>query len=257
MVPDGVYPAILKKNIDIGALSGNIDSDIIAKNPNVQVKQIGSSAVVLITNTMSPGVTNIADPIDYDALKQFFKDNTNNIGNLKSDAKAVTHSHSSGTAETFYKKFLGINTLNAIPNGGIALMSDDVIAYVASNGKAIGFADYGDVKTTISNGELNITILSVDDGYFPVYYANTLSYHNMTIAARYEYRSTARNADGSFVWTRNQTEVPEYNLSLIYPLNYVTKGNPNVVESGFLNYVTSPSARPAFVQTNKFSIANF
>jgi hypothetical protein len=256
MVPDGVYPAILKKNIDIGTLSGNIDSDIIAKNPNVQVKQIGSSAVVLITNTMSPGVTNIANPIAYNNLKTFFQDNTV-AGNITPLAKAVTHSHSSGTADTFYKKFLGITPLTAIPGGAPPQHSDKVISYVAETGKTIAFADYGDVKTAISNGELNITILSVDDGYFPVYYANTLTYHNMTIAARYDYRSTARNADGTFVWTRNQSEVPEYNLSLMYSLNYVTKGNPNVVESGFLNYVTSPSARPAFVQTNKFSIADF
>jgi ABC-type phosphate transport system substrate-binding protein len=258
LVPDGVIDAVIKKNIDVGALSGRLNPDDLKNNPNIQAKQIGSSVVVLITNTKNPGVTNIADPIVYDDLRVFFQDSSHTGGNIKATgAVAVTHTVSSGTADTFYKKFLGLNTLNKIPNGGEALMSDQVLDYVASTEKAIAFADYGDVKTAISNGELNITILSIDDKYFPYYYANNLTYHNVTIASRYAYRSTARNADGSFVWTGNQSEVPQYNLSLIYPLYYVTKGSPNVAESGFLNYATSPSARSAFIQTNKFSIADF
>ena len=256
IVPNGVIPAIISQSIDVGALAGNIKSSDLAKNPNVQAKQIGSSAVVVITNTATPGVISITTPIAYADLVSFFTVNTIG-GNIKAGAKAVARSDNSAIADIFYQKFLGTTTLTAIPGGAPAQSGDaKVISYVASTENAIGFADYGDVKTAISNGEQNISIISINDNS-QTYNANTLSYGNISTAARYNYRSTARNADGSFVWTGNQTDVREYNLSLICPLYYVTKGNPNVVENGFLGYATSPAARSAFIQTNTFSVADF
>ena len=100
--PDSVYNAINSKTIDIGALAGTISYTDITKNPNIQTTQIGSSAVVVITNKINPGVIAIANPVAYADLKAFFTNNAFGGSNLNASAKAVTRSDASGTADSFY-----------------------------------------------------------------------------------------------------------------------------------------------------------
>lgn len=253
--PDGVYPAIISKTIDIGALSGTISYSDITKNPQIRTRQIGSGAVVLITNKATPGVTSLTTPLTQPVIRAFFTSNT--IGtNLNPGALAVTRSDVSGTADTFYNSFLGIATVHSVPGGGEPRNSNAaLISYVAETPYAIGFADYGDVETAMSGYGESISIVRIQDDFWT--YPGSLSYDSMTTAARFDYRSTARHADGSLVWTGTQSDVPQYNLSLCYPLYYVTKGNPNTVEKSILDYATSPAARPAFRQANTFSVADF
>jgi ABC-type phosphate transport system substrate-binding protein len=253
--PDGVYPAIISKTVDIGALSGHITYADITKNPNIQTRQIGSSAVVFITNKDDPGVSSVATPVGYDDLKNFFTDGTIN-GAIVTGAEPVIRSDSSGTADTLYNNFFGTSTVKKILGYPSQSSDNAVISYVASTPKAIGFADYGDVQTAITSYGEKISIISIEDG-FRSYSADTLTYDTLKNATRYDYRSTARHADGSLVWTGNQSDIKDYNLSLVYPLYYVTKDRPNVLEASILDYAISPAARPAFTKVNAFSIADF
>jgi ABC-type phosphate transport system substrate-binding protein len=257
--PDSVYNAINSKTIDIGALAGTISYTDITKNPNIQTTQIGSSAVVVITNKINPGVIAIANPVAYADLKAFFTNNAFGGSNLNASAKAVTRSDASGTADSFYNSFLGMSTLQSIPNGAPPQSSDTaLISYVAATPYTIGFADYGDVETAISTNSEQISIISLQDSASGWTYPANPNYDDMKKVAKNNYLSTQRHADGSLVWTGNQSvNVPEYNLSLIYPLYYVTKDKPNTLQQGILDYATSPAARPAFMRANVFSVADF
>jgi ABC-type phosphate transport system substrate-binding protein len=254
LVPDGVYPAIISKTVDIGALAGLISYTDITKNPDIRTTQIGSSAVVIITNKATPGITNINNPLTVPVIKALFTNNA--LGaNLDPNAKAVTRSDVSGTADTFYNSFLGMSTLQSIPGGAPPQNSDsDLISYVAATPYAIGFADYGDVESAINNNAEPISIIKIQDALFTYSSSN---YDDIKVAAKYQYLSTQRHADGSIVWTGTQADVPQYPLTLCYPLNYVTKDKPNTLQQGFLDYVTSPAARPAFIRANVFPVADF
>ena len=253
--PASVYNSINSKITDIGALAGPISYADITKNPDIKTTQIGSSAVVVITNKVN--LTSYDNPT-YTNLKNFF---TSSCGGSPcgplAGAQAVTRIDSSGTADTFCNNFLGIPSSSTCL-GIIQENSDaDVISYVASNPNAVGFADYGDVQTAISNNGVPISIISIDDS-IRNYPAGSLTYDNVKVAAKYQYLSTQRHADGSPVWTGTQlANVLEYNLSLCYPLYYVTKDKPNTVQQGILDYATSPAARPAFIKANVFSVADF
>lgn len=252
--PDSVYNSINSKITDIGALAGPVRYTDITRNPNIRTTQIGSGAVVLITNKATPGVTDINNPLTVPVLKAFFTNNA--IGaNVDPLAKAVTRSDVSGTADTFYNSFLGMSTLQSIPGGAPSQSSDAaLISYVAATPYAVGFADYGDVKTAITNNAEPVSIIKIQD-YILTY--SSSNYDDIKVAAKYQYLSTQRHADGSPVWTGTQADVPQYNLTLMYPLYYVTKDKPNTVQQGILDYATSPAARPAFIRANVFSVADF
>jgi ABC-type phosphate transport system substrate-binding protein len=251
LVPNGIISTIISKSIDVGALAGTIDPSEIAKNPNIQTRQIGSSAVVVITNIATTAATySMGDlNVTYTGVQ------TNSHGGAIAGLTPVYRSDSSGIADTFFK-FTSNGSLSkapstyvsgAIPVSGNAALVDRI----AHTPNTIGFADYGDVA-----GRNDVRIMGIDDNIY-VYSPASINYTSLKTTAKYHYLSTAKNADGSYVWTGTQANVSEYSLSLICPLNYITKGNPNVAASGFLNFATSPSARPAFIQTNTFSIADF
>jgi phosphate transport system substrate-binding protein len=252
--PDGVYQALMTKSVDIGALGGAITYADITKNPDIQTHRIGSSAVVIITNKDDPGVSSIATPVGYSTLRAFFKDGTI-AAPIVTGAEPVIRSDRSGTADTLYNNYFGISTVRSILGYQSQSSDNAVISYVASTPKAIGFADYGDVRTAIGSYSEKISIVTVDDGFYS-YPADSLSYTVMENASRYQYRSTVRHADGTLLWAGNQTDIRDYNLSLVYPLYYVTKDNTNVVESGILNYAVSPAARPAFTKVNLFPVVD-
>jgi ABC-type phosphate transport system substrate-binding protein len=252
--PDGVYHSLISKTTDIGALAGPVSYTDITKNPDIRTRQIGSSAVVVITNKASPGVTALSSPVAYADLRAFFTSNAIG-GNLNANAKAVTRSDPSGTADTFYNSFLGMSTLQSIPGGALSQDSDAaLISYVAATPYAVGFADYGDVETAISANNEKISLVKIQDAYWTY---NSWNYADLKVAAKYQYLSTQRHADGSIVWTGTQADVPQYPLSLIYPLYYVTKDHPNTLQKGILDYATSPAARPAFIRAYVFSTADF
>lgn len=248
--PNGVYPAMISKTIDIGALAGPISYSDITKNPNIQKKQIGLSAVVIITNRS--GSYHAVSP-SYGELQNFF---TGTPGGVLAGATPVIRSDDCGTADTFYNKFLGSPTVTSLAVGRAEESDADLISYVAASPDAVGFADYGDVATAITDNGVEVSILSVQDAYHN-YPANNMTYDNLKTTAKFNYLSTQRHADGSFVWTGNQTAVPQYNLSLMYPLYYVTKDKPNTLQKSILDYATSPAARPAFMRASAFSVADF
>ncbi len=249
--PRGVYPVIISKTADIGALTGPISYTDITKNPNIQKKQIGSSAIVVITNSTGPYAA--ANP-SYSELQNFFTGTP--VGAL-AGAKPVIRSDESGTADTFYNKFLGSPTITSLAGAHLADSDAGLISYVAATPNAVGFADYGNVATAISDNDVQISFISVQDAFGNNYPANNITYDNLKTAAKFSYLSTQRHADGSLVWTGNQAGVPQYNLSLIYPLYYITKDKPNTLQKGILDYATSPSGKSAFIRANMFSIADF
>jgi ABC-type phosphate transport system substrate-binding protein len=247
--PDGIYSSLISKTTDIGALSGITIQEDLIHNPDIVIKQIGSSAIVVITNKNYPGVTS-SNPIQYSDLKAFFTTGAKGGVINATLATPVIRSDDSGTANTFYNNFLGVNTVTSL---GIAESSDaEVISSVESIPNTIGFADFGDAQTAIANGHL-IKIVPVCDAM--QCYPTVPNYSGMKGIAQYQYRSTARHADGTPVWTGNQTDVTGYNLTLIYPLYYITKDNPNSAESGFLEFAASPSSQGSFMKASVFSIA--
>lgn len=237
-----------RKAIDLGAVSGKMDYTIVSKNPNLNTKLIGETAVVVITNKASPGVTSISVPVQYSDLKTFFTGGAGG-GNIKVVATRAVRSDSSATTDTFYN-FLGSA---ALP--GDRVSDADMIQYVAATQNAIGYADYSDVESSIANNGVAISIVPICDQFYC--YPGDFIYSNMSKAAKYNYLSTATNFDNSPMWTGDQSYVPEYNMSLYYPMYYVWMNSADPLGVNFMQYAISPAAVPAFAKAYTFPIVGF
>lgn len=248
IAPDGIYSSLISGTSDIGAVSGKISYPDLSNNPNIQTTQVGEGLVVIIVNKTNPITTHAS----YSALCWTFSNPSN--PNAISGAIPITRSDDAGIVDEFYNIFLGEPTLL---NVGVPVNGDvAVIQGVSTTPNAIGFANYGDVENAILSSNENVEIIGFDD-QIQRYFQNNMTYQNLTVAAKDNYLSTAVHANGQPVWAGNQTMVPQYNMSLFYPLYYVTKQAPNSAESGFIQYAKSPGSLPQFQQAGDFSIAGF
>ena len=250
--PDGVVPALQAKTIDIGALAGGMNYVTQFKNPNVQMRQIGSSAVVVIAPSLNTSLSSPSVPFSYPRLQ-------NDFMHHGGQDPVLIRSDQSGTGDTFYT-FLGNPTQYGTENGDAQMINDVEQSGISGEPGypgVIGYADYGDVETAINDNRVKVSIVPIDDGSFYSYFPSNMSYQNMTAAAKYQYQSAEVNGVGEPIWTGNQTSVTTYNLSLFYPLNYVTLGAPSAGESVFMQWAASPASISTFTKENQFSLAEF
>lgn len=248
ILPDSVYTSMKSKIIDLGAIAGSRYNDDFVMSPDFKTKQVAESAVVVITNKINSGVTG---PVQYADLKSFFS-GLGASGNIKGTATWAIRSDVSGTTDTFYK------FLSSSPPVGTIGSDADMISAIAATPQAIGYADYSDVQTAIDNN-VGVSIVTIGDlspsgGFYASYTPPT--YDNLATVAKYKYLSTQLHADGTPMWAGTQVGVTGYNLSLIYPLYYVSPANPGA-ESGFLNYATSLTAVPDYKRVYTFPVASF
>jgi phosphate transport system substrate-binding protein len=218
--------------IDIGAASKPVDTT--TEHPDLQVHQIGGSAVVVIGGTNVAGNTTMTELFNmYDNCTDGTVDITISSGNItEGGSTPVTlyqRSEASGTEETFAKYFDGTDfesakdmdeseALGAVGNAG-------VLAAVEGNADSIGFVDYGFAASSDV-----VNIIGVD-GFNDVTKSNI---------------EKALAGDD----TAYQTE-------LTRPLNYLTNGNPSTVEQSFINFAMSPAATEYFEEVGYFSIIDF
>jgi len=239
------FQAVTLGVADIGAMSEMPSVAQMTQNPNAQVYRIGSGAVAVITNKATPATVDAtgATPIPVADLKLAFQAVPAPAGTLKAAAIPVTRSDSSGTADTFYGKFLGTSTLKSFTSTGVAQSGNAaLVQYVGSNANTIGFCDYGYVAT-----RSDVIILNLDDG---INQYVGINYNNLTSVAQKEYRINVEKTD-----TSKQSSITQYNVSLIHPLNYITNGNPSTLQNAFINFARSGDASQGFIDTNTFPLS--
>ncbi len=238
--PDGVYSSLTTKTSDIGMLSGKIDYATVYDNQGLKAQQIGEGAVVVI-----------AYPKGSNDTFQTYSNLTTDFAN-PSDV-TITRSDQSGTVDTFYN-FLDQNEvvgINAVDGDAAEIMA------VSTTPNSIGFADYGDVINARQTSNIKVDIVGIADSNNQQYPIDGITYKNLTTVAKDTYLSQQFNSNGSPLYSGNQTTVPYYSMSLMYPLNYVTLQYQDGVSQNFRQWVISPAASPAFVQSGDFSLAQF
>lgn len=222
---------------DIGAASKDINPD---EHPDLEVFQIGGSAVVAIVN----GIDNVNQTTKAelgDIYANVAEDGTvgvsvssGNLTYLNTSTTKITvyqRAESSGTEETFAKylpdvdddhKFHtdeNVDSSNAVGKNGNA----GVLAAVKDNDEGcIGFVDFG-----YADGEAGVTIISVD---------REDEVTSDSIKAALKGDSSAFPAD------------------LTRPLNYMTLGTPDDLEQEFINFARSPASAEYFDEVGYFSI---
>ena len=243
------FQAVTLGVADIGAMSEAPSTTQLAQNPNAQVYRIGSGAVAVITNKASPAVVAAAlpggaTPLTVADLSGIYTAVPAPTAAFNAGAIPVTRSDSSGTADTFFQKFLGKGTtLKSFTSTGVAQSGNAaLVQYVGTTANTIGFCDFGYVAT-----RSDVVILPLDDGirsYVGINYAN------LTVAAQNEYRNNVEKTQ-----SKAQSSVAEYNLTLIHPLNYITNGNPSTLQNAFINFARSGDASQGFIDTNTFPLS--
>ncbi|ETA69259.1 phosphate ABC transporter substrate-binding protein, PhoT family [Methanolobus tindarius DSM 2278] len=218
--------------IDIGSASKPVDTT--TDHPDLQVHQIGGSAVVVIANGALEGYNTTQAELfaiysNCTDGKSYYAISGSNFTSATSGSQVTVYqrSEASGTEETFAKYLDGAfgdakdvddsEALGAVGNAG-------VLAAVEDTTNSIGFVDFGFAVSSES-----VTIVGVD-GYNDVTEDNVLD----CLAGKDTYQE-----------------------DLTRPLNYLTNGNPSTVEQSFINFAMSPVATQYFEDVGYFSIIDF
>ncbi|MDP2217811.1 MAG: extracellular solute-binding protein [Methanolobus sp.] len=225
--------------VDIGAASEEVPVSVTTKYPDLQVHTIGGSAIAVIMNKNQPDThLNISKT----ELQYIFNGTTTGpnfmINNTPAPAglKVFQRADKSGTEDTFAGYLFGSSTaIDGIATIEGANGNAGVLAKVAATPTSIGFVDYGFATTT-----KDVKILNVEDknnkGVDTVF---TASSDNIKKELALD------KATGSVYYPHGLTR----------PLNYLTNGNPNTIQSAFIDFAMSPGSIPAFKATGYFSIS--
>lgn len=238
--------------VDIGAASKPVDPtdpDYISRGYDLNVYQIGGSAVIVIGGTGYNGVI----PTETE-LKALY-DNVDSgaactLGGaaLLANTEIVQRADASGTEETFAKFVTGnknvddaaIETVDAttiVAETGNA----GVLAKVQSTANSIGFVDYG---FAIENGLANVDILAVtDDAAFT---SSGVAKGISGSTLKSDIKDELKNDDGT-----------NYHKELTRPLNYITNGEPTSMEQAYITFAMSPGSTTYFEECGYFAITEF
>jgi phosphate transport system substrate-binding protein len=252
---------------DIGAASEAIKSSWTTQFPNLKTYQIGEGAISVITNKGTPANSSVTGVswtdlnAVYDPMNQ-----APTLTTLNAAPVIVTRADGSGTADSFYQKYLGLaatytssaNETTVAVNGNAA-----VVSTVASTKNSVGFADYGDAVANV-NGANTIIILPVMDKAGKTYSLQnfdgatgtqtTNNFNTLRSEAKYVYQGTVEGQSGL-------TDPAKYPSTLLRPLFYVTNGVPSSNVQSFINFVTAQpydtnSKMNVFQETNNFCVAD-
>ncbi len=214
--------------IDIGSASKDVDT--VNEHPDLQVHQIGGSAVVVIAGTDITGNATKAEITAlYDAV---YSDGTVAQSDLPSNIidavgsgniTVYQRSEASGTEETFSKYFGdgdktwcdGTNAKGEKGNAG-------VLAAVEGNSQSIGFVDFG-----YADGA-NVNLISVEG------------------------HSTDFDTCEDEILDALKGESSNFDSGLTRPLNYITNGNPSTVEQSFIDFARQPASEEHFTAVGYF-----
>lgn len=218
--------------VDIGAASEELSVDQMKKYPDLQVHQIGGSAIAVIVNSGYTGGMNVSKV----ELQGIFNGTQTTIDGVNvSDLKVFQRAEKSGTEDTFAYYLYGSKTaIDSISSIEGANGNAGVLAKVASTPNSIGFVDYGFATTT-----KDVKILNIVD-------KNNKKEDTIFVAStdNIKLELGLDKASGSQYYPHGLTR----------PLNYLTNGNPNSMQQAFITFAQSPGSIPAFKATGYFSV---
>jgi len=255
---------------DIGAASEAMPAKWTNTWPNLKSNLIGYGAIVVITNKAHPGfVPTAGKGIAVGDLQNLY--NGAAIANTNGTATtpvAVVRADSSGTADSFFQKFLNYATNPGAPAGGLAASGNaGMITTVGTTSYAIGFADYGEAVANKLAGN-SITILPIQDDAAKVYGLTLDTQDNIyTTGSTTQANWNTLRDQAKYVYQHDYlpayaaTDKGKYANGLIRPLLYITNGVPSSSVQNFIEYASnqpydSDKKINIFQETNNFCIAD-
>ena len=254
---------------DIGAVSEAIKPAWTTQFTNLKTYQIGEGAISVITNKAKPAATTSIPVADLNTLFDGTKPaGTAAPASVNALVTVVTRADGSGTADSFYQKYLGLPktyTSSAAFNTTAVNGNAAVVSTVGSTSYALGFADYGDSVANAASGASTIIILPVQDsasvtytlpGLFDTTTNVTANFNYLRSSAKYIYQTSVENGQ-----TPVQSGTANYPITLFRPLYYVTNGAPSANVQAFINYVEAQpydtqTKTNIFQETNNFCVAD-
>ncbi len=257
---------------DIGAVSETIQSKWTTAFPNLKSNLIGYGAIVVITNKASPATTNADNSVAASDLKIVFDPSvpsTTTPVNMTATPTVVYRADGSGTADSFFKSFLGLSsspTSNANRTYIGANGNAGMIQVVGSTANSIGFADYGD---SVANklGANTITICPIADQVAGTVGAKYNTQDNIyTTNSQTQQNWASLRAQAKYIYQGQVlgytvSDPKNYNTSLIRPLFYTTNGVPSSTVQDFVSFMTNQpydnnKKINIFQETNNFNVAD-
>ncbi|AKB78019.1 Phosphate ABC transporter, periplasmic phosphate-binding protein PstS [Methanosarcina horonobensis HB-1 = JCM 15518] len=219
--------------VNIGSTSRTVTDEELLKYPDLQTHIIGWSAVIVILNGIEGNFT------DKNELIKVFNDSDGKV-NLVLDEKSgeirvnqagssfqvFQRSDESGTEEIFASYLgLGKNLDDCGAEGRLG--NKGVLAAVENTSNSIAFVDFG-----FAERSQKVSIAGIE------------SYGSAEIKAS--------NIRAALAGTAKP--FPSENSTLTRPLNYLTKGKPDPLEQGFIDFARSPDAVIFFKECGYFAI---
>ncbi|ADN37386.1 phosphate ABC transporter, solute-binding protein [Methanolacinia petrolearia DSM 11571] len=218
---------------DIGAASRNLKDEEAAKYTDLQTKQIGGSAVVVIVNENVTGITSITE----DQLEAIFI-NDDFTSAPSGITTAFQRSEESGTEDTFSEFLTGKSgKINASIDG--ATGNAGVLESVRSTTDSIGFVDAGYALDASGVTVLNIQIDTT------IYEATSKGIQNALSGKTGESECYVTGDDATS------------GKGLVRPLNYIVGSSPSSIVNDFISFAQSPGAIEYFDEAGMYSIMSF
>src|SRR5208337_4860108 len=229
--------------VAVGTILGTFSSDV-SKQANANGASSAAQTEILVagSTTIDPitqAAANATSGLGILDLRSAYDPMSTgiNASAYVAGANFVTRADGSGTADSFYQKYLGLSATSTSFNAtaspsiiGVAVNGNAaVVSAVASTKYAVGFADYGDSVANVL-GPNTITILPVMDAAGNTYSlkafdtvggaGTTANFNTLRSEAKYVYQGTVEGQSGL-------TDPAKYPTTLLRPLFYVTNGVPS------------------------------
>jgi phosphate transport system substrate-binding protein len=234
-------------DINIGSTTQTVPSSIISSYPNIQIFDIGGSGVAVIVNS------NVNLPVVY--APDLYKAYTQGLSAVGANwtsagiTKLYTRSDSSAAADSFasyisnglWTSGSSIPTTYATGENGDQAM----LQAVETTPGSLGYVDYGSLGLIVPSGITvpgiwNNATISVASGAAAGTSTSTLQ-NNIKQALNSYFSGTTATA---------------YPGQLVYPLEYITNGNPSSLEKSYINWAQEPQNEWAYQQTGYFSMGD-
>ena len=243
------WTSTLNGIVDIGAMSEDYKQNtakyVVPAGATVNQYKIGGSGIIIITNSGTMANTT-GSTVTKNDLYQVY--NTvapatapANLAGLK---EVVTRADASGTADTFYTKWLNFTAQQtpAALSGTYTVYqgtgNEGVVAEVAKTPGALGFADMGYVfQSDGVTPVANVAIVPISDNGF----SGVVTKAQMKTACK-DFLTNGKLSTGDY--------------PLVRGLYYITLGDPSPVAAKYIQFAQSPGAQADFAAAGMFSNAD-
>jgi phosphate transport system substrate-binding protein len=234
--------------VDIGASSREVKESELMLYPDLEVKRIGASAIVIITSQ-----NNDMDTITFEEASALYNDRSEDISlmpGIASISTVVQRSEESGTEETFAswlfpeKKNVdsSLETEDYGINGRVVQLAAEgnaeVLNLVKENPFSIGFVDFGYAESDPGIKILRIVDKGADE-------AVPSDIAKIREALLLELRTEEQDNRGETFYIPGLTR----------PLNYITNWELSSLTNDFIDFAVSPSSKAYFNEVGYFSVA--